>query len=60
MQPVPCDKKRISLCSHFYGDTCQKVSKKAVKSALYTTKLEIGGGIAAKNGWEGWANLVLP
>jgi hypothetical protein len=39
---------------------CQQRPLKAVKSALYIKKLELGGGIAAKNRWEGWAHLVLP
>ena len=48
------------------SDTCQQsplYPLKLAKTALYTIKLELlelGGGIAAKNGWEGWAHLVLP
>ena len=47
-------------------ETCQQsplYPLKPAKTALYTTKLELlelGGGIAAKNRWEGWAHLVLP
>ena len=47
-------------------ETCQQsplYPLKPAKTALYTTKLELlelGGGIAAKNEWEGWSHLVLP